>query len=363
MLNLFDSAIKSWKMKFRKYFFTYSDGFYKLPYLANSPSVSLKSFASMPFTQHLAEQNLLRTDNLFCVGDMYYCEVEEGFWTQVAELRYKKNVSYELIYDETLPIDYYCFSLNIVTQKYVISLGTGEEMMVSNACWVIVKPGRYVADYHFEGCETRVVMAYISEKWACENLIASTEKNGGKLLDFMQDKEQDHLILPETTGGSIKIFDAMMDYFKTTNGTQSLRRLKLRSQSMEFMLRFSEVLGSASKEDLEKKDKDNTLVARRLEMEIMKDLKGAFKGIEYYSKHLAVSETKLKADFKSVFGCSIYRYFSNMQMDLAKQMLLGDNTLLVKNIAYDLGYSNLSSFTEAFVKRHDVLPSAIHRQS
>lgn len=45
-------SIKNWLSSFQKYFFYYRDGFYELPYIANSPELIVASFGSMPFVKN-----------------------------------------------------------------------------------------------------------------------------------------------------------------------------------------------------------------------------------------------------------------------------------------------------------------------
>jgi len=54
----------------------------------------------------------------------------------------------------------------------------------------------------------------------------------------------------------------------------------------------------------------------------------------------------------------VYEYFQKIRMQAAKDKLLsGDHS--VKEVAMELGYSNLSNFTIAFKKEFGLLPSKI----
>jgi len=80
--------------------------------------------------------------------------------------------------------------------------------------------------------------------------------------------------------------------------------------------------------------------------------------ISQLSKMVAISESKLKKDFKLIYGLPVYEYFQKMRMQAAKDKLLsGDHS--VKEVAMELGYSNLSNFTIAFKKEFGLLPSKL----
>lgn len=80
--------------------------------------------------------------------------------------------------------------------------------------------------------------------------------------------------------------------------------------------------------------------------------------INQLSRMVSISESKLKKDFKLIYGVPVYEYFQKIRMQAAKDKLLsGDHS--VKEVAMELGYSNLSNFTIAFKKEFGLLPSKL----
>jgi len=80
--------------------------------------------------------------------------------------------------------------------------------------------------------------------------------------------------------------------------------------------------------------------------------------ISQLAKMFSISESKLKKDFKLMYGSPIYEYFQKIRMQAAKDKLLtGGHS--VKEVAMELGYSNLSNFTIAFKKEFGLLPSKL----
>jgi AraC-like DNA-binding protein len=80
--------------------------------------------------------------------------------------------------------------------------------------------------------------------------------------------------------------------------------------------------------------------------------------ISQLAKMVSISESKLKKDFKLIYGLPVYEYFQKIRMQAAKDKLLtGGHS--VKEVAMELGYSNLSNFTIAFKKEFGLLPSKL----
>lgn len=80
--------------------------------------------------------------------------------------------------------------------------------------------------------------------------------------------------------------------------------------------------------------------------------------IHELARMVSISESKLKKDFKLIYGVPVYEYFQKVRMQAAKDKLLsGEHS--VKEVAMELGYSNLSNFTIAFKKEFGLLPSKL----
>ncbi len=80
--------------------------------------------------------------------------------------------------------------------------------------------------------------------------------------------------------------------------------------------------------------------------------------IEALSKICAMSPTKLKNDFKLLYGLPIYEYYQKNRMAKAKSLLL-EGSYNVKEAGIMVGYSNLSHFAAAFKKELGILPSEL----
>jgi AraC family transcriptional activator of pobA len=84
--------------------------------------------------------------------------------------------------------------------------------------------------------------------------------------------------------------------------------------------------------------------------------------ISEISQELGYSPTKMKAEFRKAFGCGIMSYFNELKIWQAKR-LLNDHSLTVEQVSRQLGFSNSSYFSRAFIKQAGESPSAYRRRN
>lgn len=77
--------------------------------------------------------------------------------------------------------------------------------------------------------------------------------------------------------------------------------------------------------------------------------------IEKLAIEFGVNSSKLKRDFKALYNCSIYQFFTHAKMDEAYRRLKSGR-YSVMEVGYDLGYQNLSKFSSMFKKIKGVYP-------
>lgn len=96
----------------------------------------------------------------------------------------------------------------------------------------------------------------------------------------------------------------------------------------------------------------------KIETILTEDIYQSPPSIQQLAKMVAISESKLKKDFKVMYGSPIYEYYQKVRMQAAQEKLL-TGKFSVKEVAMELGYSNLSNFTIAFKKEFGILPSQL----
>jgi len=103
---------------------------------------------------------------------------------------------------------------------------------------------------------------------------------------------------------------------------------------------------------------DEIVRLMKVEALLVKDFSVAVPTIDSLSKLSAMSPTKLKSDFKQLYGLPIYEYYQKNRMLKAKALLLS-GLYSSKEVGIMVGYTNLSHFATTFKKEFGVLPSEL----
>ena len=76
------------------------------------------------------------------------------------------------------------------------------------------------------------------------------------------------------------------------------------------------------------------------------------------AKSIGINTTKLKKEFKAVFGVPVFKYLQNERLTTAHDMIRKEQAT-VQEAAWHVGYDSLSSFSNAFAKKFGYRPSQI----
>lgn len=76
------------------------------------------------------------------------------------------------------------------------------------------------------------------------------------------------------------------------------------------------------------------------------------------SKEIGLNTTKLKKEFKAIFGVPVFKYLQNERLTSA-HTLISKGQATVQEAAWQVGYDSLSSFSNAFAKKFGYRPSQI----
>ena len=85
-----------------------------------------------------------------------------------------------------------------------------------------------------------------------------------------------------------------------------------------------------------------------------------FLGIETIAREVNLSPSKLKTDFKLVYGTSMLQYHIEKKMHLAMQLILNTD-MQIKSITQEVGCDGPCKFTATFKKRFGKLPSEVRK--
>ncbi|WP_291968024.1 AraC family transcriptional regulator [Maribacter sp.] len=95
----------------------------------------------------------------------------------------------------------------------------------------------------------------------------------------------------------------------------------------------------------------------RVENYIRKNLKDPLKIVDL-ADLAGFNATKLKRDFKKLYGVTIFKYITALRMEVAKSLIIQDGATIA-HAAYEVGYANPQHFTTAFKRTMGYVPSEL----
>ena len=366
---MISTKVKKWLNQFKQYYFTYSQGFYHLPYNGSSPQTLVDSLDKFPFVKHSKEKQCISTKNPFCEGGFYYYKLEEGCWIVYSKMHYKANVAYDLLYGdeqkkstEITPDDYYMLSLNNTNNTVDVHQSIcDKQLCFPQYSWTFFKPKERHCDLNFKGANNRYVTLYFNEDWLQKNLMPNSLFSESKMDHFIN-SEQHYIVWAlsekEEVMKNFELFDSMMNI---DGDAKHIDSLSLRFSTLALIF---DLLKICKEQNIVDKclniDYDNKFRMSKVEHYLSNHLFDKFPGITFLAQRFNMSETKLKTEFKQLFGEPVYQYFKKRQMQLAKELLI-ENQLIVKEISYKFGYENTGKFSASFKKHHGILPSELRK--
>ncbi len=316
----------------------------------------------MPFVKHDHKKKMMKTSTLFFEGDLHYEELEEGLWILVSDINFKKNVSYNLIYDTSLPIDYYTLSLYFNETRCIAPSALINNMVNKDKSWMLHKPGDKAINGHFAGSKAVFLMVYFSREWLLKNTQNIDIFTNGKLKNWFESDSQS-LYLPEFFHETDKLSDSILKIIlnKGTVGVENLLNLRVKTLDLigAFIKKTREPDTKIQYDILGDSNRRKLLNAEKKLSEAILD---GFPGVENLAREVGMSATKLKNDFKTTYGQTLFKYFQRRQMEAARELFLKEPEAKISYVAAIFGYVNPGKFSSAFKKCFGYLPSAIREK-
>ncbi len=145
--------------------------------------------------------------------------------------------------------------------------------------------------------------------------------------------------------------------FKTTYKGKT-RMMFLRSQVTELLAHFFALLAEGPAESVVVKEQEREQLYRA--KAILTNNMVAPPSLNELSKLIGLNSYKLKKNFKALFGMPVFKYLQQERLTKAHE-LLRSKDLTIQEVAWDVGYDSLSSFSNAFAKQFGYRPSEIKR--
>lgn len=136
--------------------------------------------------------------------------------------------------------------------------------------------------------------------------------------------------------------------------TGKAKMMFFRSQITALLSHFFGQLALNDTNETISKDRDRLNLARDILLENLDNPPS----LTELSQEIGLNTTKLKKEFKEVFGVPVFKYLQNERLDTAHKMI-SQNQATVQEAAWHVGYDSLSSFSNAFAKKFGYRPSQI----
>lgn len=135
------------------------------------------------------------------------------------------------------------------------------------------------------------------------------------------------------------------------------RLLFLKSQVNELLAHFFAFIAKGERRAMPEHERNKIFQAK----EIVSSNYAKPPSIHQLSKQIGLNSTKLKKNFKELFGMPIFKYVHDERLNKAYE-LLRDSELTVQETAWHVGYESLSSFSNAFYKKFKTRPNEVKQQ-
>jgi AraC-like DNA-binding protein len=348
-------TIENWPKHIQKYLFLLKDGFFEFPYLFNSPELMLDSLIKLPITNHFPSKQSIYFNSPLYKTMMHYRKIEEGFWLLAFEMEFKENILAKSSYDKNENSEYYLLTFSVF--EYIFAFKDSKDVKLISTCWTFSKPETEISTYFYKGTKGRLFSFVINKEWANKNLCSKKFPQKKAIETFLNGEKGSFTwldIAPKAHNLASKITKIL-----ETESLEQLDTLSLKQVCMELIIDFfdnsfkdNRILDNVSLSNL---DYYNVAKAEKL---ILHNLHLPFVGIECIAKDVNTSPTKLKSNFKAVFGFSMLQYHKEKNMLLAMQ-LLQNSDIHIQIIAAATGYDSAGRFASNFKKRFGKLPSEV----
>ena len=348
-------AKTKWDKLLEKYLFLYKDGFFELPYLSNSAKIMTDSVIENPVARNKPLEQGIYSNNPFCKGIMYYREIEGNFTVLSSHINIKENIRAKAIYDENQASNYYILSFSVFEYEFPIKNNDGKNTKILSTCWTFYKPNTQVETYFYKKTKGKFYNFLFDKKWANKNIFIKNNENKIAFNNFLDSEIGFYTwldIAPKAHDISKKMSRIM------TNEKAGIFNIEdLKTNAIELINYFFENVFYDNRilDNISLSNSDYAKISKA-EKIILLHLNLPFIGVDAIAKEISMSPTKLKSNFKMIYGFSMLQYHKEKNLLLAKQ-LLENSDVLINHIFVLTGYESASKFTAAFKKRFGKLPS------
>ncbi|MBP8791629.1 MAG: helix-turn-helix transcriptional regulator [Lutibacter sp.] len=335
----------------------YQDGFFEFPYLANTPEIMIEATIKSIGSKHNKKEQLVHRNNPFIKGNFRYRKIEEGCWLTITNIEFKQNAIIKTVYDPDIPSDHYTLTFARYESQVKLQNKFIDNIPFQNKFWGFRKPGTDTGAYFYKGSKCTFYIYNFYPDWIKNNIPFDKLDKNIPFKKFL-DSDKGFIAYQDIVPNAEKLSYEIEETIKTFNeNVFSETLLKFQTLSLVSSF-FKNAFADLRKEDYRVKDSIDYNKMAKCEQLITTDLSMPFMGIETLAQKINLSPSKLKMDFKLVYGSSILQYNIDKKMQLAMQLMLNTD-IQIKKIATEVGYESPSKFSAAFKKKFKKLPSEV----
>lgn len=335
----------------------YKDGFFEFPFLANTPELMIEATIKTPGSKHHVKEQLVVRNNPFIKGTFRYRKIDEGCWLTITTMEFKQNALIKTVYDTHIPSEHYTLTFTMYESKVKLQNKFIDDVPFQNKFWGFKKPGTDVGAHFYKKSKCQFYIFHFHPDWIKKNIPLDKLDKDLPFKKFL-DSEKGFITYQDIVPNAEELSHEIEKTFINFND-DFFNDTLLKSQTLSLVSTFfKNAFADLRKEDYQAKDSADYKKMSQCERLISRDLAVPFLGIEAISKKLNMSPSKLKIDFKLVYGTSILQYNIDRKMQFAMQLLLTTN-MQIKYIALEIGYDSHSKFSATFKKKFNKLPSEV----
>lgn len=230
------------------------------------------------------------------------------------------------------------------TQSVLPCITSGNIFLTSNA--------RRLSVQIPEGVLSRTIEILFTQEWLSTHLLGMEDKI--RVMENSLMTIESSSILTERT---LSADEGLLAELEPELHQSGINRLTTRAR---VLLLLSNIITRWPRQTITKPPARKTWhvkTIQQVEQRLVQSLEDMLPSQKQLAREFALSESTLKRHFKAVYGKTMYDYYLEKKMELAK-WLLQERKISVSETAYRLGYEKVSAFICMFKKYHKVLPGS-----
>src|SRR5882757_588541 len=281
--------------------------------------------------------------------------LEEGLYLRYTRLRYYEDI--EIIRLSRTPdseiIFALCFLLTPTSLKLVKPIfRSSPQTGYPNNVFLTSNNSRLSAQIP-EGVMSHTIELLFSREWLYTHLVIMEEKiisiTGALAVDDPSS------VIAETTQ---TVDDHLLSEIEFELHKPLFNLLTVRSRALMLLANIITRIPGHNMPSLPAREAPYVQTIRKVEQRLVQSLEDMLPSQKQLAREFALSESTLKRHFKAIYGKTMYEYYLEKKMELAK-WLLQEKKVSVSETAYMLGYEKVSAFITIFKKYHNVLPGSL----